>query len=56
MLKYKFYNCNIWFKKRSHGYVNAKPWLFLKKLSCFCDSLLSFINLSYIKAIWDPSV
>ena len=31
MLKYNFYNCNSWFKKRSHGYVNAKAELFLKK-------------------------
>ena len=48
MLKYlKFYNCNMRFKKRSHGYVDTKPQPFQKKFFFFFDSVVSFINLFY---------
>ena len=46
-------------KKRSHGYVNTKPKLIPKKKYFhffFFDSIAGFINLSYIKTIWDPSL
>ena len=35
MLKYKFLTAISDIKKRSHGYMNAKPWLFLKTFSYF---------------------
>ena len=43
-------------KKCSHGYVNSKPWLFLKTFFFFFDAVVSFINLSYIRTIWDRTV